>query len=56
MKVEELIEKLKKFTPGKEVRFLNNGDNPVDENGYGIGRIFEISGAEEYENVYLEEE
>lgn len=56
MKVKELIDRLAGFNSEKEVRFLNQGDNPVDETGYEIGRIFEISGTKEHDNVYLEEE
>ena len=55
MKVKELIEKLEKFDREKEVEFLSNGDNPVNDTGYEIGRIFEVIGAKGFEKVFLEE-
>ncbi len=55
MKVKELIQTLQKFDQEKEVVFLNNGDNPVSDSGYGIGRIFEVIGTDD-EAVFLEEE
>lgn len=55
MKVKELIEKLSKFDQEKQVVFLNNGDNPVTDTSYGIGRIYEVKGIDD-EAVFLEEE
>lgn len=55
MTVKELIKKLSEFDQEKEVVFLNNGDNPVTDTAYGIGRIYEIKGIHD-EAVFLEEE
>ncbi len=54
MKVSELIGKLNKFDLDKEVLILLNDDNPL-ESGSAIGEVFEITGTEMQDGVFLKE-
>ena len=54
MKVRELIDKLEEFDLDNEVLILLNGDNPL-ENGSSIGEVFEITGTEMQDGVFLKE-
>lgn len=54
MKVKELINKLEKFDPNKEVLILIDDENPL-ECGYSIGEVFEVTGTEMQDGVFLRE-
>ena len=54
MKVRELIDKLKELDLNKEVLILLNDDNPL-ESGSAIGEVFEITGTEMQDGVFLKE-
>ena len=55
MKVKELISKLNELDLDKEVFILLNNDNPL-ESGFEIREIFEITGTEMQDGVFLREE
>lgn len=55
MIVRELIEKLKKVNQEKEVVLINGGESPFG-NGTIIERVFEISGTDNDDYVFLESE
>jgi len=44
MKVKELIRKLQDFDQEKEVIILYCDENPLEDAGRGINKIFEING------------
>lgn len=47
MKVKELIRKLQDFDQEKEVIILYCDENPLEDAGRGINKIFEINGIDE---------
>lgn len=55
MKVKELIEKISKFNQEAEVFILSCGSNPL-EDGYSIGKTFEVNSDEDFAGVYIMEE
>lgn len=52
MKAKEVIERLQKLDQEKDVVFLGQGENPM-EDGFGIKDIFEIKGSNESDYIYL---
>ncbi len=54
MKVRELIDKLEKLDLDKEVLILLNDDNPLESGSY-IEEVFEITGTEMQDGVFLKE-
>ncbi len=55
MKVKEVIEKLSKFNQEAEVFILSYGSNPL-EDGYSIGKVFELNSDEDFAGAYIVEE
>ncbi len=56
MKVKELIEELNKFNQELEVYMLRYDDNPLDNTGSGIEKIFELKGNEVNTGLYIKED
>lgn len=56
MKVKEVIEKLSKFNQEAEVYMLRYDENPLDNTGSGIEKVFELKGDEVNTGVYIKED